>query len=76
MVKNKLFDKVYNKVVKKFSDEVYIIMIKGKYGGSIDYSKLKTMNTIIFYLNTVKDSQYTYYHVAGLTEIYNYINKL
>lgn len=73
---NLIFYKVYNKLENKLLKNVLDYSIKRKYGGKIDYNKLKKLNMIIFYIDSIKTSNYSYYHIESLTEISNYLNEI
>lgn len=76
VINNKTFDKTYDKLVKKLEQKVYQYTIKRRYGGSIDYCNLKKLLLFSRYLDSIKNSKYDYYHVKGLTQISNYLNKI
>lgn len=73
---NKIFDKVYNKVIEKLESKVKYYTIKKKYGSTINYKEIRMLNMIIKYLDNIKKSTYNYYYIDSLTEISNYLNKI
>lgn len=73
---NKVFDKVYEKTINYLEKKVNKYYINKKYGGNVNYNELKTLLLFITYLESIDKSKYTYYHVNGLTNISNYLNKI
>ena len=73
---NKVFYKVYKKLVEKLEDKVLKYSIKRKYGSKINHTEIKKLNMFIKYLENVKNSKYKYYYVDSLTEISNYLNRI
>lgn len=73
---NELFDKVYNKLIVKTEQKIYQYTIKRKYGGKIDYKLIKILNLITNYLDSINNSEFTYYYIQDLTKISNYLNRI
>lgn len=73
---NKTFEKVYNKLLLKTEEKIHQYTIKRKYGGKIDYKLIKTLNLITNYLDSINNSEFTYYYIQDLTKISNYLNRI
>lgn len=73
---NELFDKIYNKLVIKTEQKIHQYTIKRKYGGKIDYKLIKILNLITNYLDSINNSEFTYYYIQDLTKISNYLNRI
>lgn len=73
---NKLFDTTYNNVVSIVLYKLSQIKQARKFGRTVDFNKVKTLNVFIQYLDRVKDSKYKYLHVQGLTGIVKYLNRI
>lgn len=73
---NVMFDKVYNKVADAIENKLKTIAKLKVIGASVDYDTIKILNNYINYLEYVRDSQYRYFYINGLTGISNHVNKL
>jgi len=73
---NKEYQKVYDKLCDKIEAKLLYFYKIRSIGGYIDYNIIKLLNLYINYLNRVKDSKYTYYHIKGLDTISNSLNKI
>lgn len=75
-IDNKTFFKVYNKTKDLLESKLYKYTRFRKYGGKIPTQELKVLLLYITYLESIDISKYTYYHIKGLTNISNYLNKI
>lgn len=77
MVDNKLFWEVYDKAVEKGLDYAKKLKDSKNFGTCPPSSENSDrLFSILEYLDIIKNSRYTYYHINGLTEISNLINIL
>lgn len=75
VVNNRFYDTVYKKLTKSLELELSKYTSIKKYGGKVNHKRIKTLNSIYKYLNTIKESKYEYNRIPNLTEISNYLNK-
>jgi len=73
---NKHFDKVYNKLIDMIEAKADRLIKLRTIGKQIDYTMVKTLNLYINYLESVKNSKYTYFTIDSLNNISNYLNTL
>lgn len=75
--KNKLFWDVHEKAKQKGVKVSNQIINSFEFGTCpVDKKKRDTLLYIIEYLEIIKNSKYTYYHIEGLTLISNILNTI
>lgn len=74
---NNLFWSVYNKVVEKGLSYAKQLMDNKNFGTPAPSTENSDkLFSVLEYLDIIKDSKYEYYHIEGLTNISNLINRL
>ena len=75
--KNMLFWDIYNKAKEKAVHLSGVIINSFEFGTcAVSINKRDTLLYILDYLEIIKNSKYTYYHIDGLTKISNILKKI
>lgn len=75
--KNILFWSVYDKAIEKGEKLSKQIIDHFEFGTSpVDMHKRDKLLYILDYLNIIKNSKFEYFHIKGLTQISNILNKI
>ena len=69
-------DKVYNKLLSVADKLLSNVVELREAGLPVDIKTIKLLNLYIRYLESIKQSKYTYFTVNGLSDVFNNLNKL
>lgn len=73
---DKHLDKVYNKLLS-VADRVLSTSVSIREAGlPVNTKTIKLLNLYIKYLESIKQSKYTYFTIKGLSDIFNDLNKI
>lgn len=73
---DKYLDKVYNKLLSVVDKLLNNVVTIREAGLPINIKTIKLLNLYIKYLESIKQSKYTYFTVNGLSDVFNNLNKL